>query len=84
MTYLNAGLPILAILDYKSELAHFIKTKKIGLVAQPNDIDVMKEKLLEYYYGFKYFDRSYIEEVAVQEFGEQPTLEKWNQLFKML
>ncbi|WGF92204.1 glycosyltransferase family 4 protein [Aequorivita marisscotiae] len=84
MTYLNAGLPILAILNKSSELAKFIIDKKIGFVAAPDDLNEMKRATIEYYEKNENSNQGYIKEIAQQEFGEEVILNKWSKLINSI
>lgn len=84
MTYLNAGLPIFAIINEQSELANFILKQDLGVVVNSTNIDEMKKVLMLAYQNCHNFDRKKIRKVAQKEFGVQTVLAKWSQLIENL
>lgn len=49
LSYLNMRVPILAALDYVTDFGEFLEENKAGLWAHSDDINALKQKLLEYY-----------------------------------
>lgn len=83
MTYLNAGIPVLAIMNKQAELSKFLTDNKLGLIANPNDISSITETILTAYNkkATTKDNQMRIQEKANKEFGEQEILKKWVQLF---
>lgn len=84
MTYLNAGLPILAFIDKSSELADFIVNKELGILMESNNIQEMKITLIDFFNNKERYDSKKIQEIAQKEFGEFNILNKWEQLIKRI
>lgn len=84
MTYLNAGLPTMAMVNDRSQLANFITENNLGIVVKPNDIKSMKIKILEYYNGQVQFNSNHIYKIAHNTFGREPILNKWSELIKSI
>lgn len=84
MTYLNVGLPVLAIIHKTSELAQFIVKSKAGVVASPSNSDEIKNSIIEFYKQRKSYKREEIQQIAQNHFGEKQILLKWDKLFKII
>ena len=83
MTYLNAGLPLLAVMNKEAELSEFILKNDLGIIAKPNDLDSIMTAL-QNGYDKRRNDKARIREIAQQEFSEKVILKKWQLLFNRL
>ncbi len=86
MTYLNAGIPILAIMNETAELSRFIVDNQLGLIAKPNDLEAVKKQILKAYEQNEFYKtrQQDIKLKAKKEFGEEEILAKWITLFDKL
>jgi colanic acid biosynthesis glycosyl transferase WcaI len=86
MMLLAAGLPLLVVVESESELAKFVKEKKIGWTCPPNDSAKMAETILMAYQERKYGGvmKEYIPRVAEECFGISPSLDQWSTLIREL
>jgi colanic acid biosynthesis glycosyl transferase WcaI len=84
MTYLDAGLPLLAIVEPDSELARMIVEEDIGFVCAPGATAQLTQLLREVRVKSRETRRARCQALAVERFSRERALRQWCDLFRGL
>jgi glycosyltransferase involved in cell wall biosynthesis len=84
MTYLDAGLPLLAIVEPDSELARMIVEEDIGFVCAPGATAQLTQLLREVRVKSRETLRARCQALAVERFSRERALRQWCDLFRGL
>lgn len=84
MTYFEAGLPVLAVVEGDSALAATIESNGIGAVAQPGDLASIRAAVDRLVDGARSgrFESGAIRAVGRAMFGRDKTLDRWVALYE--
>jgi glycosyltransferase involved in cell wall biosynthesis len=78
MTYLEVGLPIIAVVEADSELADFVESHSLGWVASPNDVGAIAAALSSAIDGARGADPKVVQATGREYFGEANALGAWD------
>ena len=84
MTYLSEGVPIIVSVDISSEIANFVKSEKIGLLVEPNDINKIYQIFKQVSAGTLEFDRNHVKKVFNDKMSKKQFDKKFNKLIKKI
>lgn len=79
--YLEAGCPLLVVIEQESELARMVEEKEIGYSCAPESADVIARTVLEAYGERKIWDterRDEVRRAGQGLFGREQILKQWN------
>lgn len=81
--YLGNGLPVLALVEKKSDLAKFIESNRIGYVVEPTNADEISSQLQNIINNFKDhpISREHVLKVADDNFDKELILNKFKRVF---
>lgn len=87
MTYLAAGLPVLAVVEPHSELAHLVRSNRLGFVAHsrsPYDIAISILQARDALRAQQVIRREQLRVESARLFGRAQMLDRWSELIRNL
>jgi len=86
MMLLNAGCPLLLVVEPESEISSFVEEEKLGAVCPPNDAVGVAEAILAMASSRDWWrgERERIRTVSSRHFGQEIILDKWSDLVNSL
>ena len=81
MTYLEVGLPVVAVVETDSELAGFVESHGLGWVASPNDVGAIAVALSSAIDGARSTDPTFVRAKGREHFGQTNALDAWDEAY---